>query len=116
MKRKYISLKTKLAAALCQMWKLNDDGEWVRMIPYTKAKHLTEDQIIKLFEWDHYPIPKAHGGLDTHWNLEPVEKAVHREKTSTIDIPQIAKTKRLANPKRSTTNWPSRKIESRGFR
>jgi hypothetical protein len=115
MRRKHISFKTKLAAALCNMHRLNDDGVWEKIIPYTKAKRLTEDQVIKLFEWDHYPILKAHGGVDAHYNLEPIPKEVHREKTSTIDIPQIAKTKRLANPKRSTTNWPSRKIESRGF-
>lgn len=64
-------------------------------IPHHEAKLLTPDQIIALFEFDHYPIPHAEGGPDEPWNLDPVFKPVHREKTAKVDIPTIAKGKRL---------------------
>jgi hypothetical protein len=96
--RKHVSLKTKLAAALLQMTRLTKrHGGWEvpPIIPFSEAQRMTEDQIIALFHFDHYPIPHAQGGPDEPWNLVPTLRADHAEKTAKIDIPQIAKTKRL---------------------
>lgn len=95
MKRKHISLKTKLAAALCQM-RHEVDGKWELILTHAEAAALGEDQVLSLFAWDHDPIPHAEGGLDVHWNLEPKLIAQHRTKTRTIDVPGIAKRKSVS--------------------
>lgn len=95
-KRSHITLKTKLASALCQMLRYDDDqAEFVPIIPYAEAKRLSEDEILARFDWHHYPIPKAHDGPDVHWNLMPMSKDDHKERTAKIDIPMIAKGKRI---------------------
>lgn len=94
-KRPYIPLKTRLAAALCQMLRPNADGKWERVIDYQSAKAMTEDQILSVFAWDHDPIPKHRDGPDEHWNLVPRPILEHREKTAKIDTPGAAKDKRV---------------------
>lgn len=84
-KRSHISLKTKLAAAICQLF-----------LTHEEAEALSEDQVLSLVQWDHFPIPHAHDGPDTHYNLMAVLIPAHREKTAKVDIPQIAKTKRIS--------------------
>ncbi len=98
MTRKHVSLRTKLAAALLTMRRCEKTlaGErWVLIISHEEAKTLTDDQIIARFDFHHYPIPHAHGGPDEPWNLAPVLRDEHREITAKVDVPQIAKTKRL---------------------
>jgi hypothetical protein len=98
MKRAHISLKTKLAATLLNMLRSERTfaGEvWVPIIPHEEAKTLTADEIIARFHFDHYPIPHAQGGPDEPWNLTPMPTFDHKEKTAKIDVPQIAKTKRV---------------------
>jgi hypothetical protein len=112
-KRAHVSLRTKLASALCQMMRYAGDGEWVRIIPHEEAKKLTADQILTRFDFHHYPIPKAHDGPDTHWNLEPVERAEHREITAKVDVPRIAKVKRIRN--REAGIRKATRLQSRGF-
>jgi hypothetical protein len=85
MSRKHITLSTKLAAALLEL------GD----IPFSQAQRMTTKQIIKLYHFDHYPIPHAEGGPDEPWNLKPMLMAAHREKTAKIDVPGIAKRKRI---------------------
>lgn len=86
-KRGHISFKTKLAAALSKLF-----------FTHEEAKELSEDQILSLVQWDHFPIPHAapYNGPDVHWNLEPSLIPQHREKTAKIDIPRIAKGKRVS--------------------
>lgn len=93
--RDYIRLKTKLAAALCCMLEDDGNGQFVPIIPHDDAKRMTEDQVLSLFQWDHYPIRKADGGSDAHHNLTPRLIVPHRQKTATVDVPQLAKTRRL---------------------
>lgn len=95
MKRKHISLKTRLAAALLQMRHATPDGRWVLIIPHEQAKLMTEDQIIALYHFNHHPIPHSQGGPDEPWNLDPMLATEHQEVTAKVDIPQIAKTKRI---------------------
>lgn len=95
-KRDYIRMKTKLVSAICQLVRFDEDkGEFVRVIHYELSKVLTEDEILSRFDWHHFPIPKAHGGPDAHWNLQPMQKDAHREVTAKEDIPRIAKGKRV---------------------
>lgn len=104
MKRKHISLKTKLAAAL----------KWIGEIPHDDAKQMTEDQIISLFHWDHNQL-FIHGGPDKFWNLTPILILSHRKKTAK-DKAIIAKTNRLHKRYVSReTPKPKRKIFSRPF-
>lgn len=94
-KRGHVSLKTKLAAALCQMMH-EVDGKLEPIFTHAEARELSEDQILSLFQWDHSVTPHAEGGEDVHWNLEPKLIVPHRIKTKTIDVPGIAKRKRVA--------------------
>ena len=91
--RSYIPLKVQLAAALLQ---LPGDDPDRPAVPYEAGKIMSPDQIIGLFELDHWPIPKAEDGPDEPWNLHWRLTAAHRAKTAKVDIPTIAKTKRLA--------------------
>lgn len=94
-KRKHISLRTKLAAALCHMLRPDDNGQLVLVIPYEQAKRMTEDEVLAVFDFDHWPVPKAMGGEDAHYNLTPRPRSEHREKTAKMDIPAIAKGRRI---------------------
>jgi len=79
-------MTTKLAAALLQ---LGDIG-------YEDSKLMSATQIISLYEWDHYPVRRADGGPDEAWNLVPRLIAAHRAKTATVDQPEMAKDRRIA--------------------
>jgi|SRR6516225_8265834 hypothetical protein len=121
MKRKHISLKTKLASALLAL------GH----IPYDDAKRMTAEQLISLYQFDH-GILHALGGTDDYWNLTPKMIVEHRQK-SRKDTKAVAKVKRLIHKNYSNTEildqaqfgrvlherpkreWPSRKIQSRPF-
>lgn len=93
--RAHISFKTKLVAALCQM-RHEVDGKLELILNHDEAKALSEDQILSLFHWDHTVTPHAEDGADAHWNLAPELIVPHRIKTATIDVPGIAKRKRVA--------------------
>ena len=131
-KRKAISLRTKLAAALLQTLRVDETGALVPVIPHDQAKTMTEDQIISAFELDHYPKPVALGGDNHPSNLTFLPRADHRKKTAKQDIPAIAKVKRLSRneaefrarllakdvgedppQKRGKRSIPSRKFQSR---
>lgn len=128
-RRAHIGLKTKLCSALCQLVRYDDvNACFVKIIPHDRAKAMTEDEILAVFEWQHYPIPKAHDGPDSHWNIEPMVKAEHREVTAKTDIPRIAKSKRIVRANdafsirllakdrgepKPKSKWPSRKLQSR---
>src|SRR5262245_61355569 len=123
--RSHISLKTKLAAALCQMLRDDGAGKLVPVIPYEDAKLMTADQVLSLFHFDHYPIRRDDNGPDEHWNLVPRPILEHRKKTAEVDRPQMAKADRIrvadaqrrllpkgsAAPKRG--RWPSRPFPKR---
>lgn len=135
-KRDHIPLKVKFAAALLML--RDEKGEL--LIPHEHAKLMTADNIISLFQADHYPIRKDDGGPDEPWNLEHRLIAAHRKKTAKIDIPQMAKSQRtrdtealhsakmalkagnieradelLRRISSDARRRPNRKIKSRGF-
>ena len=82
----------KLAAALCAL--KGPDGQ--RLIPHDDAKKMTAEQVISLFHFNHHPIPHAEGGPLVHWNLDPELIPAHRDMTAKVDVPGIAKRKRVA--------------------
>ena len=94
--RKKIPDKTKLAAALLTIVRPNDAGELVPVIDYESAKKMTEDQVLSIFQWDHYPTPKNQGGEDKHYNLVPRPIIEHRIKSAKIDKPAFNKAIRLS--------------------
>jgi hypothetical protein len=80
-----MNLTTKLASALLAL------GH----IPYEDSKRMTAAQIISLYQWDHYPVRKADGGSDAPWNIRPMLRAAHRAKTARVDMPAMAKSRRI---------------------
>lgn len=86
-KRGHISYKTKLAAALGNLF-----------LTHAERTALSEDQVLSLVAWDHDPIPHAppYNGPDSHDNLTPRLIADHRAKTAKQDVPAIAKGRRVA--------------------
>ena len=94
--RKKIPDKTKLAAALLTIVRPDENGELKPVIDYVSAKKMTEDQILSIFQWDHYPTPKNQGGEDKHYNLVPRPIIEHRIKSAKIDKPAFNKAIRLS--------------------
>lgn len=129
MKRGHINLTTKLASALLTMKRVDENGQLVPIISYEESKGMTPEQIISRFEFQHYPIPHSQGGPDHHSNLMPMEKVEHRRVTAKVDIPQIAKTKRVSAKEEEfrrkiltprderpakKSRWGSRKFQTKG--
>jgi len=90
--RKEPTLAIKLAAALLQI----RDAQGHPLIDWEHAKLLSAEQINSLFQWDHYPIRVEAGGPTEPWNLVPRFIMAHRIKTAKVDIPEIAKIKRVS--------------------
>jgi len=65
-------------------------------VPHDHAKLMTAAQIISLYQFDHYPVRKSDGGPYEPWNLVPRLIAAHRAKTATVDQPEMAKDRRIA--------------------
>jgi hypothetical protein len=98
-----------------------------RAVPYEHSKLMTADQIISLFQFDHYPIRHADGGPDEPWNISPTLIKAHRKKTAERDQPGLAKERRIdrkwdafnravakgRKPPRRKSKWPKRKFERR---
>ena len=92
MSRRNPNLSEKLAAALLAI--RQSDGSW--LIPEPTRSTGGPDDILRIVEWDHFPIPVAIGGDNRPQNLVPRRIADHRTKTTTIDIPAIAKSRRIS--------------------
>lgn len=113
MTRKAPSLTTKLAATLLAR------GE----IRYGDAKLMTAHQICSLYQF-HHNIYCAEDGSNEFWNYTPLLIAEHKARTAAVDIPTIAKNKRIARKqakhlaameKTPYVTRKSRKIPSRPF-
>ena len=64
-------------------------------IPYEHTKAMSTEQICSLWAFDHWPVRKADGGTDHPSNLTPRMITAHREKTAKVDVPEMAKSKRI---------------------
>lgn len=126
--RKKPSLEVRLAAALLTIMRANPEtGKLERVISHDEAKTLTAKQIIRRYTFDHHPIPHAHDGPDLPWNLTPLLRGLeHDVKTRTIDVPMIAKVRRVTpaheefrrrmlkpgrSPKPKKSRWGSRPFQ-----
>ena len=95
-KRDHISLTTKLAAVLLEMKVADENGNLVPLIDREMAKSMTAAQVVSLWEFDHFPVPKALGGSDHPTNLVARPIIEHRIKTAKVDVPTIAKSNRIS--------------------
>ena len=102
-------LREKLAAVLRDLM-VDVDGKLERAIPYEDAKQMTADEIIEKFDFDH-GIHHAIDGEHVHWNYTARIRAAHRTKTNEIDIPQIAKTKRILKEQQAFRDRMTAKTE-----
>lgn len=91
MTRKSISMAEKLAAALLEIQRLRGDP-----IDREHAKEMSAKFIISLFHFDHAAGYVASGADNHPTGLTPLLIAEHRHKTATLDVPAIAKGKRLS--------------------
>lgn len=98
------NLTEKLASALLML----TNGHGQPLIDREEAKGMSAEQIVGLFEFDH-GIHRAIKGTNHPTNLTPRIYAEHREKTHKIDVPQIAKTKRIARANDAHVNAMLRK-------
>lgn len=85
MKRARISDRTLAAALAAQVFGIAHEHQVL----------MHEDQMLSLVHRDHFPIPHAEGGSNHFSNVRARLIGEHREKTRTIDIPGIAKRKRV---------------------
>lgn len=65
-------------------------------IPHEHQKLMREDQVSSLFDWHHNSY-YADGGSNHFSNAVPMFRAAHKERTAKIDVPAIAKGKRIRN-------------------
>lgn len=106
MTRKPLTLTEKLASALLSM----TDGNGTPLVDREKAKHMSAGEIVSMFEFDH-GVHVAIGGSNHPTNVTPRITAEHRGKTAAVDIPQIAKTKRI---KRANDEFVNRLLRKTG--
>lgn len=94
MKRKDPTLKERLACFVLTM-RVEEDGKLVPLIDPEHAKSMSVGEILSHVEFDHDKFV-AWGGSNHPSNLTPRPVLEHRVKTSTVDIPKIAKAKRIS--------------------
>lgn len=94
--RRDFPLKEQLAAALRQMVVRDENGQYAPAIPWEHARQMTADQVLSLFNRDHYPIRYEQDGPNLHWNCQWRFIGEHKAKTTKVDVPQAAKSKRVA--------------------
>lgn len=120
-RRDYIPYSERLAAALVCLLPQEDRDVY-------RAGKVSADHIIGLFTFDHIHL-HALKGADVWWNLDPLLRGPHREK-SRKDTTIVAKVKRLSTEhedfrkrvlspvktkRKTVSKWPKRKLQSRGF-
>jgi 5-methylcytosine-specific restriction enzyme A len=92
----------------------------IKLAAFERAKGHCEVCGIRIVsaEYDH-EIPAALGGESVLENCVCSCSKCHRQKTSTMDMPAIAKAKRRqtkhVGAKRSKYKWPKRKFQNRSF-
>lgn len=93
MKRNYIPLRVKLAAALYEVQRLRWSIDPSREQPFAWRQRDSAAGVGSRFDW-HHEVPHAEGGSDEWPNLTPRLREEHREQTRQ-DIARIAKNKRI---------------------
>lgn len=88
-KRRKPTADERVAACLLQIKRGN-----VWLIPEPLRSTGTARELCAYVNFDHI-VPHAIGGTMKPQNLQPLPRAEHKEKTAKIDVPRIAKGKRL---------------------
>lgn len=91
MTRKKLSRNQREAACLLAIKR--GDGSW--LIPEPLRSSGTPEEIIQAVQYDH-ATPHALTADDRPQNLTPMCRNDHRRKTAVKDVPEIAKSKRIA--------------------
>jgi hypothetical protein len=126
-KRKPPTLREELDAALLALMEARGEP-----MDRETAKGLKVGAVRTMFDFDHWPEPAALGGSNHPSNLWPRLRADHKHKTAKLDIPAIAKVKRIskahsefrarilaksgqgeAQPERRS-KWGTRKLNTKG--
>lgn len=103
MKRKDPTLKEQLAAMILTI-QIEEDGKLVPLVTREEAKQMTTDQILSLVQADHDPVAVAIA-IPLGWTPKEYNhptnitmRAImgHRRKSAKIDVPAIAKGKRIS--------------------
>lgn len=95
--RRAVSDRDLLVMFIC-LWR-DEDG--TPAVDWNWARTATDREIIDRFrstyQIDHHPFARWMGGreLDRGWNYRCLREAPHQEKSSKIDIPEAAKSKRI---------------------
>lgn len=89
------NLTEQVASLILTLRRPDGNGGWEPIVSFEQAKGMTAAAICKLVQWDHV-IYDAWGGTNHPTNIVALPVAVHREKTALVDIPTIAKSKRIA--------------------
>src|SRR5215813_9097856 len=104
-RRKHISTKTKLAAALGCLLSVDE-------LMAMRARKAPVQAILSRFDWHHIQL-HAWGGGDAWWNLHPMLREEHKTQTKK-DIAAHAKSNRIRMALAGSTR-KTRAIPSRGF-
>lgn len=114
-RRRYISLREKLAAALACLLSQAERDE-------LRSRKAPARAVLSLFEW-HHVVMHALDGSDAWHNLDPMLAHAHRER-SKRDTSDVYKTRRIEprwneftralasgrKPPRKPSRWPKRKV------
>lgn len=99
---RYIPKNEKIAALLIKQLPSDVQNDlYDRKVP--------AEQILSMFEWDHWPHRFVDGGPNEWWNIRPLSPDEHKKKTAR-DKAELAKTDRLHG---RTKQGPKKKIRSR---
>lgn len=101
---RYIPKDEKIAALLIRLLPADIQSSFY-------DKKVPAAEILKLFEWDHYPKRFVDGGPNEWWNVRPLSSEEHKVKTRK-DKGELAKSNRLLG---ITKQGPKKKIPSRPF-
>lgn len=117
-KRRYIPLAEKLAAALACLLPQDQRDD-------LRSRKVTAKQVVSFFEFHHIAF-HAIGGSDKWYNLHPMEKAPHRERSKS-DTSVVSKVRRVdetwskftaslakgRKPPKKKSRWQSRPFQPR---
>lgn len=93
-KRKHIPDRSMLASALLeiQLMRITSADEQYKFLQ--AAKQVSVDDFLRWWAFHHNRY-YAEGGSDHFSNLTPILRGEHNKRTAEVDIPQIAKSKRI---------------------
>lgn len=96
-KRPHISLRLKLAAALSELEFVRHKAFGSPCLTFAEMKAMSMDDYLHRFDFDHVIYHSLRPILPHFTELTPRLRADHQRKTAKVDLPAIAKSKRLTS-------------------